>query len=67
MQDNADKYVNLDDYIHTSDLSITNGFTSVLCHPAVKGANIPWFLNLQCVYIYIFIQLTTHINSKLHI
>lgn len=32
---------------YTLDFSITRGFVSEACHPAVKGANISWPLNLS--------------------
>lgn len=33
--------------VPTSDLSIISGCKSLLCQPAVKGANMPWPLNLK--------------------
>jgi hypothetical protein len=33
--------------VATSDLSIISGCKSLLCQPAVKGANMPWPLNLE--------------------
>jgi len=33
--------------VATSDLSIIRGCKSLLCQPAVKGANMPWPLHLE--------------------
>jgi hypothetical protein len=52
--------------VATSDLSIIRGCKSLLCQPAVKGANMPWPLNLGESLCKSVIDSSLHGNPTRH-